>query len=288
MLTVDQWRPRAERHEQRIGDFLAGYREDAPHPVWDFLFTYYSVRPGHLRCWHPGYGVVLAGAEAVARYRGRTGYVQCEQGMTVSEDHLAKRIVTVRFVAELLAATAARPAQLNCFGMHEWAMVYRSTHVRHQAVPLRLGGEGTDAVVESMPLRCSHFDAFRFFTPEAVPRNAAQLTRDTQLQTEQPGCLHANMDLAKWALKLGPLLESGLLADCLDLAATARELDMRASPYDLGAYGLTPIRVELPDGRAEYARRQADIAARAAALRAALLASCRHLAADSKRFTGVG
>ena len=29
--------------------------------MWDFLFTYYSLRPRQLRVWHPGFGVVLGG-----------------------------------------------------------------------------------------------------------------------------------------------------------------------------------------------------------------------------------
>ena len=37
--------------------------------------------------------------------------------------------------------------------------------------PLRLGGAGTDTVVESHRIACSHFDAFRFFTDDARPRN---------------------------------------------------------------------------------------------------------------------
>jgi hypothetical protein len=164
--------------------------------------------------------------------------------------------------------------------MHEWAMVYRAGEVRHGAVPLRLGPAGTDTVLESMPLRCSHFDAYRFFTDAAAPRNAQQLSRDSQLLREQPGCLHANMDLYKWALKLGPLVEAGALLDCLELAAAARELDMRASPYDLTGYGFAPIRVEQPAGRAEYARRQGEIADRAAALRRFLLRQCHILIGD--------
>ena len=43
------------------------------HPVWDFLFTYYSLRPRQLRIWHPGFGVALGGA-AAERYLGRSGY----------------------------------------------------------------------------------------------------------------------------------------------------------------------------------------------------------------------
>ncbi|WP_155913037.1 3-methyladenine DNA glycosylase [Mycolicibacterium sp. CBMA 361] len=182
-------------------------------------------------------------------------------------------------VADLLAATASRPARLNCFGLHEWAMVYRAPEVRHDQVPLRLGASGTDAVVESMPLRCSHFDAYRFFTDAAVPRNSETLTRHAQSATEQPGCVHANMDLYKWSYKLGPLLESNLLMDCLDLAADARVLDMQASPYDLRAYGIEPIAIEDSTGRAEYARRQQDIANRAVPLRHSMLNQCQYLLA---------
>ena len=106
--------------------------------------------------------------------------------------------------------TGSRPGQFGCFGLHEWAMVYRAAEHRH-AVPLRLGQEGTDAVVEASELRCTHLDAFRFFTPEAVSRNARVATptglptREAQADLEQPGCLHAGMDLYKWAVKLGPL-----------------------------------------------------------------------------------
>ena len=82
------------------------------------------------------------------------------------------------------------------------------------------------------------------------------------------------MDFYKWCYKLGPLIESELLMDCLELAADARELDMRASPYDLADYGFEPIAVETPAGRAEYVRAQQDIAERAAPLRAALAGRC--------------
>jgi hypothetical protein len=73
---------------------------------------------------------------------------------------------------------------------------------------------------------------------------------------------------------LGPLIESELLVDCLELAADARELDMRASPYDLTAYGFAPITIEEPAGRAEYVRCQLVISERAAPLRQALQARC--------------
>lgn len=283
-LVLDErdWTARAQHHRDRVDDFLRVYRSPAgqPHPVWDFLFTYYSLRPRQLRWWHPGFGVVLAG-DSAARYLGRTGYGRAPHGVTVTRDYLQSRAETVRFITRLLRATASRPARLNCFGLHEWAMVYRARSVRHDRVPLRLGAEGTDAVVESMPLRCSHFDAFRFFTDPATELNSEQLSRDGQIRSEQPGCLHAAMDCYKYAYKLGPLVDSMLVMDCLDLAAQARELDMRASPYDLRDYGFEPIAIETPAGRAEYVRIQQQIADRAAPLRERLAQRCEALLATA-------
>jgi hypothetical protein len=280
-LDSEQWTARADDYVERAETFVAPHlmraRARESHPVWDFLFSYYSLRPGQLRCWHPGYGVLLVGDEAIRRYRGRRGYTADEVGVTVSQTYLHSQLDTISFVARLLRATARRPARLNCFGLHEWAMVYRDGAVRHQRVPLRLGAAGTDAVVEGEvagPLRCSHFDAFRFFSADAAPRNVGSPSRATQQDWEQPGCLHANMDLYKWSYKLSPLIESELLLDCLELAAAAREIDMRASPYDLRGYGYTPIAVEHAAGRAEYVRCQQAIASRAAPLRTALLARC--------------
>ncbi len=121
-------------------------------------------------------------------------------------------------------------------------MVYRTDRPRHSAVPLRLGAAGTDAVVESLPVHCTHHDAYRFFTAAARPRNAVSPTRADQVALEQPGCLHATMDLYKWAYKLSPATPGELLADCFALAADVRELDMRASPYDLADLGYPPVR----------------------------------------------
>ena len=272
LLDEADWLTRERAHRTRVDAFLEPHvqraRRGETHPVWDFLFTYYRLRPRQLRVWHPGYGMVLGGA-AARRYLDRTGYGAHQDGVTVTRNHLLARVDTLRFIAELLRATADRPARLNCFGLHEWAMVYRAPSVRHSQVPLRLGAVGTDTVVESMPLRCSHFDAFRFFTTDAAGRNTQRLSREAQVATEQPGCIHAAMDCYKWAYKLGPLVDSGLLLDCLELAADARELDMRASPYDLSDYGFEPIAIETPAGRAEYVRAQQHVAERAAPLRLA-------------------
>jgi hypothetical protein len=276
LLAEADWTARAREYRRRVDEFVEPHlrrmRVGAAHPVWDFLFRYYSLRPCQLRVWHPGFGVVLRGA--ARDYLDRTGYGPHRAGVTVSFSYLRSRVDTVEFIADLLRATASRSPRLNCFGMHEWAMVYRAPTVRHEQVPLRLGSADTDAVVDSMPLRCTHFDAFRFFTEPAAAMNAGTPSRRDQSGWEQPGCVHANMDLYKWCYKLGPLVESELLFDCLELAADARELDMRASPYDLRDYGFEPIAIETPAGRAAYIRAQQDIATRAAPLRGAIADRC--------------
>ncbi|ORL42025.1 3-methyladenine DNA glycosylase [Prescottella equi] len=282
VLPEEVWTARRDRHREVVADLVGPHLQrkaaGVKHPVHDFLFTYYSVKPNQLRRWHPGYGTALAGPSA-RDYLIYAGYETADNLVALSPDVLARRRETVEFVAELLSATAARRPQLSCFGLHEWAMVYRGGEeaVRHAQVPLRLGHAGTDEVVESMQLRCTHFDAFRFFTPDAVPRNEIPLSRDAQVAREQPGCLHAGMDLYKWASKLGPLIESELVLDCFRLATDSRELDMKASPYDLTEYGYEPVRIETPQGRADYVREQVALSERAAQLRSHLLERCRTL-----------
>ncbi|OZM78586.1 3-methyladenine DNA glycosylase [Pseudonocardia sp. MH-G8] len=279
VLDEPTWRARAAAHRDRVGRWTDPHRErrrrGEPHPVLDFLFTYYSLRPARLEQWLPGPGVVLLGAEELLDV---PGHVRHGAGVRLDPDALPERISrTARFVHDLLVATAARPPRLGCFGLHEWAMVYRSDAPRHGQVPLRLGSAGTDAVVDSLPVHCTHHDAFRFFTDAARPLNALQPARSEQIAHEQPGCLHATMDLYKWAYKLSPATPAGLLADCFELAVDVRELDMRASPYDLADLGYAPVQIETPAGRAEYARAQAGFARRAAPLRSRLVALCRLL-----------
>ena len=85
------------------------------------------------------------------------------------------------------------------------------------------------------------------------------------------------------AFKLLPLLDSDIVLDAFELAYAARELDMRASPYDLTSFGYQPICIETPSGRAEYVREQNAVATRAAAVRQALLTRCRTLLDAARR-----
>jgi hypothetical protein len=86
------------------------------------------------------------------------------------------------------------------------------------------------------------------------------------------------MDLYKWAGKLLPWCGSDLLGECFANAWTARQLDMRASPYELRSLGYDPIPIETPEGRAEYERRQRELATASEPLRAHLRFSASVLA----------
>jgi hypothetical protein len=293
LLAEDAWRAREAAHQAAVDRWVVPHQErrrrGETHPVLDFLFTYYSQPPGRLRRWHPGVGVALAGDAARERLAwpftaevdalGPDGAPGRGVGLDVPA-FLARRRDTVAWTAGLLRATAGRPAQFGCFGLHEWAMVYRPEEgeVRHP-LPLRLGAAGTDAVVESHRVQCSHVDAHRFFTRAGTPRNTLRPTRETQRELDQPGCLHATMDLYKWAYKLAPAVPGELVAECFALAADVREVDMRASPYDLAALGRAPVRIETPEGKAEYVAAQRAFARRAEPLRARLLSVCDTLLA---------
>jgi hypothetical protein len=177
----------------------------------------------------------------------------------------------VDWAIHFLNSTAERPPNFSCFGLHEWAMVYRQPAIRHQEVPLRLSRPELDAFLESQQLSCTHFDAFRFFSERAKPRNSMQLERTLTAELDQPACIHVNMDLYRFCYKIAPWIESELLADAFALARSARELDMRASPYDLSEFGFEPILIETADGRAQYVRLQREIARLAEPVRGRVL-----------------
>ena len=309
VLGEPAWRARAAAHEARVRAWTDPHQARAArgdkHPVHDFLFTYYAFRPAWLRRWHPGPDVALAGG-AAREFLRWPEYREIESGTGIlpvgseasihhgRDAHATSALVALdcttlpahrrEFVAWLrgmLAAMQGRPAFYGCFGLHEWAMVYRQTpeQIRHNQYPLRFAPAELARIVESAPITCSHFDAFRFFTAPARPLNKLQPARTDTAQLEQRGCLHANMDLYKWAFKLAPFTPSELIADCFELARAIREVDMRASPYDLQKLGYAPIAIETPAGRAEYEQHQRTFATRGEPLRARLIELCARLLA---------
>jgi hypothetical protein len=300
VLPRSEWRARALAHEERVDAWVQPHlerrRRGVAHPVHDFLFGYYSQRPAALRRWHPGYGVTLLDAPEYADVKGYARVVPQEEhssgaktgaepvGLSVSAAHLASQRPLIEGIRRLLVATASRPAALGCFGLHEWAMVYRTEDVRHPW-PLRLGSTGTDTVVESHRIACSHFDAFRFFTGPARDLNMLRPGRDDRPDFEQPGCLHAGMDLyGKVAVRLSPMICSDLVADAFSLAWDIRIMDMRAAPYDMSGLILdpdgtewTPIKIETAEGKREYADLQRYYSELAAPIRQRLIDACNRL-----------
>jgi len=241
------------------------------HPIFNFLFEYYHFNPADLKHWSPGVGVgvVRAEVDGFSRRMQRflsTGTIEtnptaCVQthtetgtACTVNRSTQAavyidprklseERKSAVRWQIGLLKATQSRPPKMTCFGLHEWAMLYRPdgappSSSRFQNLPLRIPQTKINEVVENGLLSCTHYDAYRFFPPEGKALNPLQLSRQTvdAAENEQPACLHASMDLFKWLIKLAPLVPSDLVLEALHLAIRARILDMRASPYDLEAW----------------------------------------------------
>jgi hypothetical protein len=272
-----EWRERAAAHRARAERHTrpARMRRDRglPHPIEDFLFEYYPFPFALLEKWHPGSGVALETETRPAVFHER--WYAHENGRLALDPGKLSAKQRLRFarMLELLEATRDRVPHFACHGLHEWAMVYGGQEVRHEkTLRLRLPQAEIDALVESRPVCCSHHDAFRFFAAAARPFNRLQPDLDSRVHLEQPGCLHANMDLYKWAAKAMPWAGGDLLLDCFELALELRDLDMRASPYDLTGWGREPVRIETPEGRRIYEEEQKRLAASAAPLRARLIA----------------
>lgn len=277
ILNEADWTALKQQHEDSLSAILDPYLEKRSRqekdPVLDFLFEYYAFRPSHLLRWSPGLGMALqsSGNATLPEF----SELVVENGLAYLHPRFfpEKRLRSLHWILDLLKKSARQKPMFGCFGMHEWAMVYRSENVRHEQVPLRLSDAEIAEFVESRPLVCTHFDAFRFFTKPARPLNRHKLSRDTFAEMEQPGCLHTNMDLYKWAFKLHPWLPGEILHDAFLNAVEARKTDMQASPYDAREFGLEPIKIETEAGRKVYLEQQMNIFEQSMPIRQRLIAA---------------
>ena len=278
VLSISQWREDQAAHKARASALTGSRRErrklGTREPVADFMFEYYPYTPTKLETWFPGTGVTL---EVDADHEfDFPNYVSADGQTELDTAYRDKHRNRIESTLELLIKTQSREEVFNCFGLHEWAMVYQvdRQQTRHSD-PLRVSQQQINSLVDEVGLRCTHIDAFRFFTEGAAPQNANQLniipTRENQREIEQPGCLHANMDLYKHCMWFQPMLPGALVLDSFELAREARILDMQASPYDLSGYGYLPIKMEEKTGRAAYVARQRQIAQHAKILRNRLI-----------------
>lgn len=281
-ITVDQtivpeseWRNTMESHENELAKLLDPYLKkrsmQQKDPVLDFLFEYYAFRPSHLKRWSPGIGMALE-ISSTSDLPEVSELTVSDQIAFLDPKHFPeKRIKSIRWTLDLLKKSANKKPLFGCFGMHEWAMVYRAGEVRHDQIPFRLSEEEIAEFVESRPLLCTHFDAFRFFTDKAKPMNRNELSRDKFQEMEQPGCLHTNMDLYKWAFKLYPWISSEVIREAFFNAVETRKVDMQASPYDAREFGLEPIMIETEEGRKMYLNKQTEIFERSMPIREELI-----------------
>ena len=189
------------------------------HPVYNFLHVYYRYSVADILCYSPGVGLELEGVSASdLQDKSLTGMEHTfakspllrRKFLTIECDraHFALDASTIREAKafdlsamitsrEILARSATRTPFFGCYGLHEWAMLYSgegSKPERHQDfLSLRVSQRTIDEVVEG-GVRCTHFDAFRFFQPAARRFNVIDpITKDRQKELEQPGCVHANM-----------------------------------------------------------------------------------------------
>lgn len=276
-----EWRAAQEAHRAKVAEWAEQHVQRASrgvrHPVYDFLFEYYSFRPAHLMRWTPGVDVLLEDTTPHEQ-EWRDDFVESSDGAYIPAENFPQhRIPYLRWALRYLTAVAQRSPSFCCFGLHEWAMVYRCEAPRHSQQKLRFSPEKINEIVESSEVRCTHFDAFRFFTPAAIPLNRNPLTREMTTTFDQRGCIHVTMDLYRFAHKIAPWCPSDLIADTFLTAVDARTIDMRASPYDLAHLGFEPIPIEEASGRELYMQEQRRLADRAAPLRERLIDIHAHI-----------
>jgi hypothetical protein len=277
-ISFAEWENQQLVHRSRAEQWTLPHRKrklsNEREPVMDFLFEYYPYSPAKLEQWFPGCGWDIEVSDDLQFTH--SAFIRSGNTFTLDPAYINKHQRRIQFVIELLNGIESRSASFNCFGLHEWAMVYQAPidEIRHPD-PLRLSPQKISDTVDTFGLRCTHIDAFRFFTPEAAPLNANEAglvpSRENQTQLDQSGCLHANMDLYKYCMWLQPLVPGDLVLDCFELAVQTRTVDMQASPYDLSAFDYSHIPIEHAEGRAEYVARQREISAKSHPLRRRLM-----------------
>ena len=278
VLEIENWGALEAEWSSFIMPWLEAYRDRRArrisHPVHDFLFKYYQMNRQVLSRWRPMSDMRLKGDEANSFLEDQR-YRRFDDGVGLNLDSLSESDRgRIDWVRDLIERSAARPPRFLCFGLHEWAMVYKTDRIRHETTPLRLDRTEIDQVVESNAIHCTHHDAFRFFT------EAVQPGREERANNEQFGCVHFNMDLYRWCYKLNPWIGSELIYDCFRLAIEARILDMKASPYDVSQYGYDAIEVETAEGRELYRTEQRALYEKGQPIARRLLAECKRLLAQ--------
>jgi hypothetical protein len=223
----EEWLQTAKFERNRVNSLLIpGEYQDRNHPIYNFIFVYFFFNRKILFQYSPGIDVEIESnhdpkelvtinlapeLQPVSSHRDNLA-------VTSIEKKLSKKFL--QRTLHILKSIQSKTPSFWCFGLHEWAMQYHSTqqtltlpqkNSSFQSLPLRVTQEQIESLINpirheaqsSVPrLRCTHYDAIRFFTPSSAPLNVVSPspTRSTVDQYDQPGCIHVNMDLFKYVL----------------------------------------------------------------------------------------
>lgn len=192
-----EWADDISNFTSRCSRILRGnLYKDEQHLIYNFIFQYYfSLNPKCLTHFSPGLNVELEDVDSDTATRCLAGvpsaYLPDRSAYLIDRDALpfpSSKVKTMSSVMQLLKAVDSRRPSLRCYGLHEWAMLYRS-HIteannestvtklsKFQSLPLRVTAADIQRVLIPDPavgpiLRCTHYDAIRFFTEDAKGLN---------------------------------------------------------------------------------------------------------------------
>lgn len=222
VMMKETWLQAAKEERNRVNRLLnPNDYQDRNHPIYNFIFVYFFFNRKILFQYSPGIHVEIEGVHDSQELMSINLAPEL-QSVSSQRNFLAissnEKKISKKFLQRtlhLLKSIQSKLPSFWCFGLHEWAMQYNSiqqTSTKNstfQSLPLRVTQQQIESLLNpprhenqySVPrLRCTHYDAIRFFTPSSVPLNAVSPspTRLTVDQFDQPGCIHVNMDLFKY------------------------------------------------------------------------------------------
>ena len=254
VLPAAEWRPRADAHAARVDAHVRPHlarRADAGEAPGPRL-------PLHLLLPAPRAAAPLAPrVRRRARGRGRARRPQglrdrvCDGrratrdiGRRSPQAYVASQAPLLRGLPTCCARPVAAGAAPGASGCTSGRWSTASPPTRCGTTTGRCGWAGRHRHRRGVaPGRSARTSTPSASSPRPRDRSTSlQPGRDDRAAFEQPGCLHAGMDLYKHAFRLTPMIARDLVADCFELARDIRELDMRAAPYDLADLGFEPVR----------------------------------------------
>ena len=209
MMSRDEWLARASAHRARlvptVEEHLERGRTGEKHPVRTSSSA--TTRSPRRTCCD-GTRVTASTLLDADEYVGLKGYrATGDGGARVDTSYVAAQQPLLTALHRLLARhrlAAGAHRLLRAARVGDGLPAWPTTRPATPTGRCGSGMPGTDEVVESHRIACSHFDAYRFFTAPARPLNTLTPGRDDRAAFEQPGCLHAGMDLYKHAFRLTP------------------------------------------------------------------------------------